>query len=186
MIKIAIIAGLGLVSQASAQSRAIGVNLPPESVGYYFVQEDRLWGLEASFQWHSGSISRSYEVPGKSYLLHEGSTPDSAGVSGGIVYQRTLRGGPIQLLWFVRPAGIYGWGRHSDFVHTKTILLEMAGGIGVAWSPLDSVALWVRQGVAFGRRIEETTHAQRWGPEAHKDVTRLRLATPTVWAVYMW
>ena len=164
-----------------AQGRAVGVDLPPESLGFYVIREDRAWGVEASFQWHAGSISQTYQARGS----HRATTPDSAGVSGAIVYQRTLRDGPVRPFWFVRPAGIYGWGRHSGYVHTKTTLLELAGGVGVAWSPLDSVALWVRQGVAFGRRIEESTHSYG-GPESHRDVTRFRMARPTVRAVYTW
>ena len=187
LLKLSIlIAGLGLAAQVSAQSRAISIDFPPETVGFYFIEKGCTWGLEGSLQWHSGTISQNYQTPGQNFLSHQGSTPDSAGVSGGIVYQRTVRDGPVQLFLFARPAGIYGWGRYNDYIHTKTILLEIAGGFGAAWSPVDSVALWVRQGVAFGRRIEESTHTADWGPEAHKDVTSLRLAPPSVQVVYLW
>lgn len=177
--------GLGLVAQASAQGRAVSVELPPKSLGFYVIQEDWAWGLETSFAGHAGSVSQTYPLRTPGTSSQRATSPDSIGASLGLVYQRPVgSAGPVTPFVFAGPSGSYGWGRHSDIIRASTLYWELSAGAGVAWQPLEAVALWVRQGLALSRRIEDSTPEE--GMDHHKDVVRLRLAPPTVLAVLMW
>ena len=176
MLRAVVLAALGLVPQLHAQGRALGVKLPLESVGLYSIREDRTLGLEASFYSHTGGFfpvySRATPIP-----------TDSVGVALGIVYQKLVKAdGPVQPFWFVSPSGSYGLSQRVD-LRGSSLMLEISAGIGVAWRPLDSVALWVRQGLSLSRHM---TGSDPIDDRFHRDVSKLRLVPPRALAVFMW
>lgn len=163
---------MGLAVQLHAQSRALGVELPLKSAGFYSIREDGVMGLEASFYLHTGSFYQVSTLGGSP----EETSPDSTGGSLGLIYQRPLRDvGPVRPFWFAGSAVSYGWNTRSEIIWPDTSSWELSAGIGVAWTPLNGVALWVRQGTSVSRRTR-----------GYVDVVRLKSDPLKALAVFMW
>ena len=184
-VLVAVVALMAGAAASHAQSYALGLQLPKEALAFYVLGEDTAWGLESSLYLHRGSFSRTYPLPTPDTYTQRSSNPDSIGVFVGLIYQRTVRAGPVAPFLFASASGSFGWGRHPP-TRDKTSRLswELAVGAGAAWRPFDSVALWVRQGWALARDIEDSCFGD--GVEIHEDILSLRLARPAVLAVFTW
>lgn len=180
-----VIVGLGLVAaQAGAQDYALSLHLPKGgALGFYRIGEGQSWGLETALRLQAGSHSGSYPlspVARKSVYTNL----DSLGVSLGFVYQKNAGSGPVTPFLFAGLGGGLGWSGRDSRNKASEQSWELAIGVGAAWRPFDSVSLWVRQGVAMAREIDDSLSAE--GVDIHRDVTLLRMNPLDVLAVWMW